>query len=275
MKNTVENRTMSVVLEELNNSVDKYNLAGADEKNQLAIEHKNLVQEYNELSLLSAYAEFMSAEVPLVALAKAYYYETVSVKDKVHNEVVNGVAKSSITRSVVEGEKKLDIAKFIEWTEERNKSVAASKDWRTKVGAARSSIENEWKRFFASNADKKDISIGKVKKAAQAAFDALVFIPCENNKDKNAIIADGDVAKGLIAFANSRKDARVDGVIKIKGEILPRNTWNVLLLDALHNVVEGKKYELVYGLEDEDAKAKADKAKAEAEADTAEESAEA
>ena len=269
MSKKIENRTMSVVLEELNNSVDKYNLAAdAAERNQLALEHKNLVQEYNELSLLSAYAEFMTAEVPLVALAKAYYYETVSVKDKVHNEVVDGVAKSSVTRSVVDGDKKLDIAKFIEWTEERNKSVAASKDWKTKVGAARSSIENEWKRFFESKVDKKDISIGKVKKATQAAFDALVFIPCENDKDKNAIIANGDVAKALIAFANSRKDAKVDGKITIKGEILPRNTWNVLLLDALHNVVEGKKYELSYGLEEEDAKAAAKAAKAEkAEAD--------
>lgn len=268
MKKTVENRTMSVVLEELNNSVDKYNLAvDAAERNQLACAHKNLVQEYNELSLLSAYAEFMKAEVPLVALAKAYYYETVSVKDKVHNEVVDGVAKSSVTRSVVDGEKKLDVAKFIEWTEERNKSVAAAKDWKAKIGAARSSIESEWKRFFASNADKKDISIGKVKKATQSAFDALVFIPCENDKDKNAIIANGDVAKALIAFANSRKDAKIDGKITIKGEILPRNTWNVLLLDALHNVVEGKKYEISYGLEEEDAKAAAKAAKAKAETD--------
>lgn len=266
MKNT-ENRTMSVVLEELNNSVDKYNLStDAAERNQLALEHKNLVQEYNELSLLSAYAEFMKAEVPLVALAKAYYYDTISVKDKPHNEVIDGVAKSSITRSVVEGDKKLDVAKFIEWTEERNKSIAAAKDWKAKVGAARSSIENEWKRFFASKADKKDISIGKVKKAAQAAFDALVFIPCENDSAKNAIIANGDVAKALIAFANSRKDAKVDGKITIKGDILPRNTWNVLLLDALHMVVEGKKYELSYGLEEEEAKAGKVQATAEAEA---------
>ena len=275
MKKNVENRTMAVVLEELNNSVDKYNLSNdGAERNQLALEHKNLVQEYNELSLLSAYAEFMNAEVPLVALAKAYYYAVISVKDKVHNEVVNGVAKSSVTRSVADGDKKLDIAKFIEWTEERNKSVAASKDWKVKVGSARSSIENEWKRFFASNADKKDISIGKVKKATQAAFDALVFIPCENNKDKNAIIANGDVAKALIAFANSRKDSRVDGKVNIKGEILSRNMWNVLLLDALHNVVEGKKYEITYGLEEEDAKAAAKAAKAEVEPE-AEESTEA
>ncbi len=276
MSKNVENRTLSVILEELNSSIDQYNLShDGDERGKLADDHKKLAQEYNQLSMLTAYTKFMDSEVPLVALAKAYYYDVISVKDKVHNEVVNGVAKSSITRSVVDGEKKHDIAKFIEWTEERNKSVAAAKDWKAKVGAARSSIENEWKRFFASKSDKKDISIGKVKKAAQAAFDALVFIPCENSTDKNAIIADGDVAKGLIAFANSRKDARIDGEIKIKGEILPRNIWNVLLLDALHNVVEDKKYELVYGLEDEDAKAKAQAVKAEAEADSAEESTEA
>lgn len=266
MKKSFENRTMAVVLDELNKSVDKYNeTTDAAEKVQLALDHKALVQEYNELSLLNAYAEFMSAEVPLVALAKAYYYDTVNTKDNAHNESVNGVMKSTVTRSVADGCKKLDIAKFIEWTEERNKSIAADKTWRVKVAQARNSIEAEWKKFFASKADKKEISIGKVKKATQEAFDALVFIPCENNKDKNAVIADGDVAKALIAFANSRKDSKVDGKVNIEGSILPKQTWNVLLLDALHNAVEGKKYKITYGTEEEEAKANA-KAKAEAEA---------
>lgn len=263
MEKNVKNRTMSVVREELDASVDKYNLAtDAAVRNQLALEHKTLVEEFNQLSLLSAYATFMQAELPIVALAKAYYYTALSVKDNAHNEVINGVVKSTVTRSVKEVDKKLDLVKFIDWTEERNKSVAFAKDWRTKIGVARSSIENEWKKFFASKAEKKDISIGKVKKATQEAFDALVFIPCENNKDKNAIIADGDIAKALIAFANSRKDARVDGKVAITGNILPRATWNVLLLDALHSAVEGKKYTLVFG-DGEDETADADE-KAEA-----------
>lgn len=256
MKNT-ENRTMSLVLNELNESVDKYNLAtDAAEKVQLSVEQKNLVAEYNELSLLHAYATFMAAELPVVALAKAYYYDTVSVKDNAHNEVdpITQAMKSTVTRSVNDGKKKLDVAKFIEWTAERNKCVAADRSWRAEIGAARVSIENEWKRFFASKADKKDISIGSVKRATQKAFDAIVFVPCENDKSKNAIIANGDVAKMLIAFANKLQDSFVDGKVNIKGTILHPTTWNGLLLTALHLAVEDKTYEVSYGTEDEAAK---------------------
>lgn len=271
MKNT-ENRTMTVVLNELNTAVDKYNDCSDNiERANLAAKHKELVQEYNELSLLNAYAGFMTAENPVIALAKAYYYPTVSVKDTAHNEVINGVKTSTVTRSVNEGEKKLDVVKFVEWTAERNKCVAATKDWKIKLAATRSSIEKEWKSFFASKADSKAISVGKVKRATQEAFDALVFIPCENDKTKNAVIANGDVAKMLIAFANKLQDSRTDGVVNIKGTILSVQTWNALLLTALHLAVEGKTYELAYGTEEEAAKAsKTTVANAEAETEEVE-----
>ena len=262
MKNA-ENRTMSVVLEELNASVDKYNLAtDSVERVQLSVEHKNLVQEYNELSLLNAYAGFMKDETPLVALAKAYYYPTVSVKDAVHNEVVDGVQQSSVTRSVKEGDKKFDVVKFIEWTEERNKSVAAQKDWKSKVGSARNSIETEWKKFFAAKGDSHAMSVGKAKKALQEMFDALVFIAGASGK--NAVIANGDVAKWVLGFANSRKDAKVDGNITITGSVLPRQTWNTLLLDILHKAVTGKTYDIIFGEPEEDA---AEEVKADAKTD--------
>ena len=245
-------RTMEAVYAELNASVDKYNLAtDAAERVQLSVEHKNLVQEFNELSLLNAYAGFMQKEAPLVELAKTYYYPTVSVKDTVHNEVVDGVQQSSVTRSVKDGDKKLDVVKFIDWTEERNKSVAAQKDWKSKVGAARNSIEAEWKKFFAAKGDSSAMSIGKAKKALQAMFDALVFIQSETGK--NAVIANGDVAKWVLGFANSRKDAKVDGAIAITGSVLPRATWNTLLLDILHKAVTGKTYDIIFGEPEENA----------------------
>lgn len=254
MKENVKNRTMSVVLKELNESVDKYNLAtDAMERANLAAEHKVLVQEYNDLSLLNAYAGFMADENPLVALAKAYYYDTVSVKDNVHNEVENGVKKSTVTRSVNESNKRLDVTKFVEWTCERNKSVAAGKDWKTKIGAARNSIETEWKKFFAAKKDTHAMSISKAKKALQAMFDALVFIPSETGK--NAIIANGDIAKWVLGFANSRKDSNAEGNITITGSVLPRATWNVLLLDILHKAVTGKTFDIIYGEPEEDAEA--------------------
>ena len=265
-KKVSENRTMSIVLEELNASVDKYNLAtDAVERVQLQVEHKTLVEEYNTLSLLNAYAKFMADEHPLIALAKAYYYDTVSVKDNVHNEVdANGVQRSSVTRSVNDGCKKLDVTKFIEWTGERNKSVAADKTWKTKVAAARNSIETEWKKFFAAKGDTHAMSIGKTKKALQEMFDALVFVPSESGK--NAVIANGDIAKWVLGFANSRKDSKVDGEIVITGSVLPKNTWNALCLDILHKAVTGKTYDIIYGEPEEDIEPEAEEPKAETKA---------
>jgi hypothetical protein len=246
----IENRTMSAVLEELNNSVDKYNeTEDAMEKVQLAARHRELVAEYNEASLLNAYAGFMNSDNPIIALAKAYYYPVVSVKDNVHNEAdpETKVVKSVVARSVNESDKKLDVVSFIKWTEECNKSVAANKTWEAKIGVARNSIENEWKKFFASNKDSHSMSIGKAKKALQSMFDALVFIPCENDTDKNAIIANGDIAKWVLGYANDRKDTKVDGNITITGAVLSKAKWKTLLMDILHKAVTGKTFEIVYG----------------------------
>lgn len=267
MKKIIEGRTMSVVREELNDAVDKYNMSeNAVERVQLSVEHKKLVEEYNTLSMLSAYAECMKDATPLVALAKMYYYDTVSTKDAVHNEVENGVQTSSVTRSVQDGCKKLNIAKFIEWTEEHNKSVAAGKDWKAKTEAARVVVENEWKKFFAAKGDTHAVSIGKTKRALQSMFDALVFIACENDADKNAIIANGDIAKWVIGFANNRKDSKADGKVTISGSVLPKATWATLQMDILHKAVTGKTYEIIYGDPEESAE---DAAKPEAKPEAA------
>lgn len=257
MENTMKSRTLEVIAAELNASVDKYNAtSNAEERVALAIVHLNLVREYNEISLLNAYATFMAAENPLIALAEKYYYGVISVKDAAHTEIVDGTPKSSVTRSVKYGSKKLDVVKFIEWTEECNKSVAAATNWKTMVLAARNSIADEWKKFFAAKKDTHAMSIGKTKKALQAMFDALVFVPSETGK--NAIIANGDIAKWVLAFANERKDTNADGNVNITGYVLKKTSWNTLLLDMLHKAVTGKDFEIVYGEPEEDAAAAAE-----------------
>ena len=256
MSKKVETRTMANVLAELNASVDAYNAATDAERAELTLTHKKLVQEFNELSLLSAYAGFMREDNPLVALAKTYYYDTVSVKDAVHNEVIDGVMTSNVTRSVKDGKKKFDVVKFIEWTEEHNRSVAAARDWKAKVLVARNSIETEWKKFFSGKGETAKLSVGKTKKVLQEMFDALVFIAGETGK--NAFIADGKIARFMIGFANSRKDSAVDGNVTITGNVLPRSTWQALLLDIMHMAATGKTYEVIYGEPEEATDADAD-----------------
>lgn len=257
MKKTYDSMTMVELMEALNESVDKYNLSeDAKERVELAMDHKDIVQKYNELSLLTAYAKCMEAEQPIIALATEYYYETINVKDSAHTEVVNGVPKSSVTRGVVDGVKKFNVAKFIEWTEESNNSVAAAKTWKSAMESARKVVENQWKKFFETGKDSHSMSIGKTKKALQEMFDALVFI--ETPTGKNAVIANGDVAKWVLGFANVRKDSKADGAVTITGNVLPKQTWATLQLDALHKAVTGKTFDIFYGDPEVDADAKAE-----------------
>ena len=264
MKKSVENRTMSVVLAELNASVDNYNTATETaEKASLAVAQKLLVEEYNNLSMLSAYGACMKEKQPILALAKAYYYDVVSIKDSLHNEVIEGVQHSSVTRAVKDGVKRLDLVKFIEWTEEHNKSVASDRYWKIKSEEARGCIVEQWKKFFASKGDTHTMSIGQTKKKLQAMVDALVFIATESGK--NAVVVDNTCAKWMLGFANSRKDSKVENNIVIAGNILPRGTWSTLIMDMMHKLATGKDYELIFGDPEEDAK---EEAQAEAKAST-------
>ena len=152
-------------------------------------------------------------------------------------------------------EANLDVMAFVDWTAERGNCVAHARNYKTAVREARTTVANQWTKFFKSKADSEvKISIGETKRALQAMFDALVFIPCENNPDKNAVIANNKIAKWVIAQANSRKDIRLEsGEIKVKGEILTVRTWATLVLDALHFAVTGKDYEVIFKEEDTEA----------------------
>jgi hypothetical protein len=244
-----ENRTMVVILQELNDSVNKYNdTSSTTERVELATKHKNLVDEYNEASRITNYSNFVKKPYPLVELVKEYYYETISVKDNSHKDTdENGAIKLTTTRSVNYNNRRFDVVDFIKWSEEKNKSVAAEKDWLTKIGAARKFVENEWKRFFDSGKDSHSMRIGKTKDKLQEMFDALTFIPCENAKDKNALIADNNIAKWVLGFSNLRKDGKVEDEVVIVGHILPNATWKVLCLDILHKAAKKKNFEFVYG----------------------------
>ena len=252
MKKMFESKTMAEIRAELSESVDKYNLSqNADERVELAMLHKDMVQAYNELSLLSAYGKCLAAEHPVVALAKTYYYDTISIKDTPHNAEVNGVMRSSITRSISDSNAKLNLTKFITWTAECNKNVAADKKWAEVVESSRKVAETEWKKYFVSKGDTHSFSTKKVKEAIQRMFDAVVFINSESGK--NAVIATGDIAKWVIANANERKDSKVDTGVNLKTVVLSKARWSVLQMDALHMAVEGKSFDIVYGEEEPDA----------------------
>ena len=248
-------RTMAVVMSELQDKVDKYNLEkDAGKRNALEVECKNLVEEYNEMALLDAYATFKAEADPMVALAKAYTYMTISVKAAPHKEMVDGVKKVVVTMGLTTDKPKLlNAAKFIEWMAERNVPVTARTDWKKRVNDARKELISQWKSFIE---DGTDFKVGALKTALQDMVDAFIMLEGENGK--NAYVVTSKLTRSIIAFCTSRKDG-------LKGTIAAKNMWDRLQMDILHAVVTRKEFEIAYG-DDEDA--------SEAEAENEEEAAE-
>lgn len=255
-----EKRTLNVILDELNNAVEVYNgleladVARADWTKKA----KELVTEYNELSMLTVYCNCLDAKLPVKAFVEAFNYPVVSIKDSSHPEVGEDGCKHLVFSRAVndEGTKALHLVKFLEWAAEKNKQIAASKDWRVKIGAAKDTIKAEWKKFHGANKDSHSVSIKKLKAAMQDMFDALIFIPTE--KGENSVIATGDIAKLAWQFANktntnSEKNTHI-------GDVLPDREWNTIMMKTLLSAVTGKKLIVNFDGEptEEEAKANAE-----------------
>ena len=244
MMNNTEKRTMEVVLSEIKANITNFNLsANPVEKNKLELALKTLETEYNELSVLNTWTGFIAEENPMVAFAKAYDYPIVGHKDVDHRETKDGVKTVVRTRVLDEVKTRiLNVSDFIEWTEERNASVAHDKNWRKAVNNARDSVIDQWKGFMTSKGDTRVVSIGKMTKALQAMVDALVFI--EGEKGGNAVKVQRAVAKAVFALCNQRKDG-------LKGSIMPASVWKKMQVDVLHAAVAGKEFTINYGDEED------------------------
>lgn len=241
-----EGRTLDIIRNELVDAVDKYNISSdAVERADLEITMKKLVDDWNELSLLTSYASFLDDDRPLVAFGKAYTYATIGTKDHPHKEVVNGVKRTVHTLSVEDGVKQLSLTKFLGWAKESNKELATDKLWIEKWGAARDEVNKQWRRVFACKGEKTELKIGQMKKALQALFDALVFIECAGGSGKNAMVADGNMAKYALGVSNERK---VDlAAKKLKVQNMSSQRWEQVGMDIWHMVCDAKSYEVIIG----------------------------
>lgn len=247
-KNTViESMTMPEAKAALNAIVEQYNnTMDAAERVKMELEASELSKQYNTLSLLTAYATVMADQTPVVALAKAYNYPTISFKTKVADAVVDGKVKKVKVASIEDSCKTHNLYDFMEWAASHNRKVAHAGNWKSKAEEARTAINNEWKKFMESD-DGYKMSKSAIKAAVQAMFDALVFIPCENNPDKNAVIAKSNVANYLIALAARNKVEIDDGKVNFKVEFMGASNWKSKAFDVLHMAIEGKTYDVVYG----------------------------
>lgn len=268
--NTYEHLTMQEARALLNEKIDTWN-ASTDFAEQVAlkVEIKNLIQKCNLLSMLGVYANCLTDEQPLVAFAKAYQYDVISLKEAVCTEVdADGKPNAYNVLSIKEVDKDgnklrktLDLVKFIEWSEDRNKCVAYNKDWRKAFFDGRNAINDECKEQMNSK-DGYKISKNKVKNAMQNVFDALAFI--ESKTGKNAIVATGKLVAPIIHLAADLNVTIANCEPNFVVEFLKADKWNKLVFDFLNMAVRGKTYDVVYGDPEpkDDTEAKKDKPEA-------------
>lgn len=245
-ENTVmESMTMEQAKTALENVVAQYNnTVDAAERTKLELDAKELSAKYNTLSLLTSYATVMKDAQPLVALAKAYNYPTISFKTNVADALVDGKAKKVKVASAETSVKTHNMYDFMEWAAKHNKKVAANGNWKSKAEEARRVINDEWKKYMDTE-DGYKMSKTAIKNAVQGMFDALVFIPGESGK--NAVIAKSAIANYLIALAARNKVEIEDGKINFKVEFLGSGNWRAKAFDVLHMAIEGKTFSVVYG----------------------------
>lgn len=249
-------KTMPELMEEIKANISQYNLSeDAAEKIELEVALKKLEEDYNELSMLTSWATFLEAENPMVAFAKAYTYPCVGHTDVPHRDTKNGV-KTVVKTRVLNTDKNtlLNVAAFVDWTNEKGQCVARDERWKTKVADARDAIIAAWRKFKAAKGDKTQIDVGKMKTALQSMVDALVFI--EGKNGGNAIVVKSSLVRDIFSVANTRKDG-------LKIDCLSKGAWAKLQMDILYAAVDNKEFTVIYGDEEaEEEAAEADEAAA-------------
>ena len=242
------------------------------DKISLKAKIKDEIQAYNTASMLTVYANCIADENPLIAFTKAYYYNVISFKEAVVDDIdADGKKISHVVYSIKEVDNKgyklvknLDLVKFIEWTEDRNKQVTADKCWKAAYLKARNEIVEKCKKHIKSK-DGEKISKSAIKKDLQAMFDALIFIPCKNTKDKNAVIVNGDIAGVITSLAAKMKEEPDNGKPTFKVEYFSDSEWRKLAFQLLYMAVENKTFEIVYDMNEEGTEAEPEAEKAEVE----------
>lgn len=260
MKNNENNAKKSMTMPEvkaaLEEAVNSYNKStDAAERTKLEIEAKDLVAQYNAISLLTDYAKFMADDKPVVAIAKAYKCPTIGVKFAIADALVEGKAKKVKVASVEDSTKTHNLIDFLEWAEKHNKKVAASADWKSKMEEARTAINGEFQKKMESE-DGYKISKTVIKNSLQSVFDSIVFIAGETS-GKNAIYPTKDGVNIIDALAAELKESIDNGEVEFTLQFLGKSKWRTLLFKVLHMSVKGKKLNYIYGDPEETVNAEA------------------
>lgn len=248
--NEYTNMTMAELEVAINELVTAWNESD-NESDRIGIQLRltDASNNFNKMSLLNTYAVCLDAESPVIELIQTRTFRTLkgSVEVEEVTDPTTGRPKNVRTMLKVEGAKKMYLVDFLNWCDKQNKKVTADEHWSAKVADARRAIIAEWEKFFNKDTDT-ILSKKKAKEVLQNMFDAIVFIPTEKDATKNAVIANGDAAKIVIAVSNEMKDTVDDkGNVNFEVTVLGKKKWNNLVTDIMYMAINKKSYTIVYG----------------------------
>lgn len=219
-------------------------------------------KEYNTASMNETFAKALKATDthPILALARMFKYKTVSPKTKAETVTVDeDNVKIVNTIELKWGARELDMFAFIDYAVTCKRPVTHSEDWKGEVIKARLEIEKAWKNFFSDEKSKDDkskdnkfISVSAMKRTLQTALDAIVFVPTENNPDKNALVVTNIMAKRAFAFCNKRESSKELDSFNVTYKICDTREFNKNFFDMVKDMVHEKCYTITYVTETEE-----------------------
>lgn len=234
--NEVKGRTLEVIMAEANAKVEELNKERDVEKRiTLEAELDKLTKEHNELSLLTAYATAKAEALPIIALAKACTYATISKKKTPGDVLVDGAIKKMDIFSISEKDTNLNILKFIKWLEDRNFKMP--KGWITNMSAVKAEIIDQWQAFDKSG-DEHSFNKKQMRRLTQTMVNDMGFI--EGEKGGNALVVKNEHINPMIKFANKKTGVQ-------SGKTLDTKTWDDMLLTLLNGLATGAVFENSYG----------------------------
>jgi hypothetical protein len=257
MNKDMTNMTVAEMEAALSTAVNSYNESwDSSDRAELEKQAGALVTNIAKAVKFNTYAAALREELPLVWLIKLHHYSVKSVAYKVvdtPNAAGRVVPKKH--GAVKDTNKNVDIFDFLNWCEDRNRSVAHDKAWKSIMSAQLKVLSAKFKEACDAE-DEFTISRTFAGNALAKVFDALVFIPCENC-DKNALMPNKH-AKLLVTTcaAQYRESISDANTVSCELNFLTASNWKKLVQSALYIVLENKEVTLTFGEPEVDAKPK-------------------
>lgn len=232
--NNVEGKTLEQLKKELVDIVEKHNLSeSTSERVKLKVEAEKVKNEHNKVSKMDAYAECLKAENPMLAFAKMYTYNVVSIGNDKKTDTLSVKTENPSGAKLTEV---FNLWDFVETCESMNKQVTAALDWKSKAAKTQKTLIENVQKYIEDGTEK---DVAGLKAALQEMFNSIVMVAGESGN--NAVIATSKQAR-LIYMTCGRMNAK-----NLQAMFGRESSWQAQAFTFLHCAVANKDITCTYG----------------------------